>query len=79
MGAIESILKSSVAKMSTIENRSKCFGIFEGVFGLAWFIGSAVLGLIYEYNNLFFIILPIVLQSISIILFIYTVKFTNVK
>lgn len=79
MGAIESILKSSVAKMSTIENRSKCFGIFEGVFGLAWFIGSAILGFIYEYNNLFFITLPIVLQTISVILFIYTVKLTKVK
>lgn len=74
MGAQESILKSSVAKLSNKDNRSKCFGLFEGIFGLNWFIGSFVLGFIYESSILAFIILPIALQFCAIIGYILSIK-----
>lgn len=74
MGAQESILKSSVAKLSTKENRSKCFGLFEGIFGLSWFIGSFVLGLIYEASMIAFIIIPIILQICAIIGYILSIR-----
>ena len=74
MGAQESILKSSVAKLSTKETRSKCFGLFEGVFGLSWFIGSSVLGLIYEASMIAFIIIPIILQICAMIGYILSIR-----
>lgn len=74
MGAQESILKSSVAKLSTKETRSKCFGLFEGIFGLSWFIGSFVLGLIYEASIIAFIIIPIILQICAIIGYILSIR-----
>ena len=74
MGAQESILKSSVAKLSTKETRSKCFGLFEGIFGLSWFIGSSVLGLIYEASIIAFIIIPIILQICAMIGYILSIR-----
>lgn len=74
MGAQESILKSSVAKLSTKETRSKCFGLFEGIFGLSWFIGSFVLGLIYEASMIAFIIIPIILQICAMIGYILSIR-----
>lgn len=74
MGAQESILKSSVAKLSTKETRSKCFGLFEGVFGLSWFIGSFVLGFIYEASMIAFIIIPIILQICAIIGYMLSIR-----
>ena len=74
MGAQESILKSSVAKLSTKETRSKCFGLFEGIFGLSWFIGSFVLGLIYEASIIDFIIIPIILQICAMIGYILSIR-----
>lgn len=74
MGAQESILKSSVAKLSTKETRSKCFGLFEGIFGLSWFIGSFVLGFIYEASMIAFIIIPIILQICAIIGYILSIR-----
>lgn len=74
MGAQESILKSSVAKLSTKETRSKCFGLFEGIFGLSWFIGSFVLGLIYEASIIAFIIIPIILQICAMIGYILSIR-----
>ena len=74
MGAQESILKSSVAKLSTKETRSKCFGLFEGIFGLSWFIGSFVLGFIYEASMIAFIIIPIILQICAMIGYILSIR-----
>ncbi|MDD4355247.1 MAG: MFS transporter, partial [Candidatus Izemoplasmatales bacterium] len=48
MGAHESILKSVVALIVSKEKRATAYGIFNSVFGLAWFLGSVTIGLLYE-------------------------------
>ena len=40
MGAEESIMKSAVAFIVPKNMRSTGFGVFETVFGVAWFLGS---------------------------------------
>lgn len=74
MGAQESILKSAVAKLVGKNNRSLGFGIFEGLFGLCWFIGSLSLGLIYENSLIAFMLISIIMQVIAIPLFIISSK-----
>ncbi len=66
MGAQESILKSAVAKLIDKDHRALGFGIFEGLFGLSWFIGSLLFGVLYEQSLPIFITLSIVIQLISI-------------
>jgi len=48
MGAQESILKAAVAKLMPKAHRSMGFGLFELVFGVAWFMGSWFLGYLYD-------------------------------
>jgi MFS family permease len=48
MGAQESILKSAVTALVPKENRSTGFGVFGVSFGVCWFIGSWVLGILYD-------------------------------
>jgi MFS family permease len=50
MGAQESIMKASVAKLVSKESRATAYGFFNAVFGIAWFVGSAVLGILYAVN-----------------------------
>lgn len=47
MGAQESILKSAVTLIVSKENRSTGFGIFQTSFGVCWFLGSALMGILY--------------------------------
>ncbi len=48
MGAQESILKSVVATIVSKQSRSTGFGIFETSFGILWFLGSWLMGALYD-------------------------------
>lgn len=50
MGAQESILKAAVAGMVPKASRATGYGIFEGAFGLFWFLGSWLLGVLYDLS-----------------------------
>jgi len=48
MGAQESIMKAAVSRIVPKSMRSTGFGIFETGFGVAWFLGSWLLGYLYD-------------------------------
>jgi MFS family permease len=48
MGAQESVLRAAVADMFPPGRRATGYGMFNAGFGLAWFAGSALMGLLYE-------------------------------
>ncbi len=48
MGAQESILKAAITTMVAKERRGTAFGIFNAGFGAFWFIGSWVMGILYD-------------------------------
>jgi len=50
MGAMESIVKAGIAQLVRPERRATAFGTFNAVFGIAWFAGSAALGLLYDWH-----------------------------
>ncbi|MGQ9797263.1 MFS transporter [Desulfosoma sp.] len=48
MGAQESIIRAVVADLVPWDQRATGYGIFNAGFGLAWFAGSAFMGLLYD-------------------------------
>jgi MFS family permease len=48
MGAQESILKAAVSTMVPKSSRATGYGIFELSFGVFWFLGSWLLGILYD-------------------------------
>lgn len=50
MGAQESILKAAVTSMVPKTARATGYGIFECSFGVFWFLGSWLMGLLYDAN-----------------------------
>jgi len=50
LGAQESVLRAAVADLVPAARRASAFGIFHGVFGLAWFLGSLAMGLLYQVS-----------------------------
>ncbi len=47
MGAQESVMRAAAAGMAPAERRGAAFGLFNAGYGLAWFLGSALMGLLY--------------------------------
>ena len=50
MGAQESIMRSSIAIMSTVKRRGSAYGIFNTIFGISWFAGSLLMGILYSIS-----------------------------
>jgi len=47
-GAQESIMRATVAQLAPRDRRATAFGIFNAVYGVAWFAGSVLLGILYD-------------------------------
>jgi MFS family permease len=47
MGVHETILRATVADLVPSEKRGLAYGLFNGLYGVAWFLGSALLGVLY--------------------------------
>ncbi len=50
MGAQESILRATVARMVAPDRRGTAYGILNTAYGLAWFLGSALMGWLYDVS-----------------------------
>lgn len=50
LGAQESILKAEVARMTPPEQRGRAFGLFDTGFGVFWFLGSVLIGYLYDFS-----------------------------
>ncbi len=66
MGVQESILKAAVTSMVPKTNRATGYGIFECAFGVCWFLGSWILGMLYDANLSAMIALSVVAQLAAI-------------
>ena len=47
MGVGDACLRAAIARVVSMHKRGRAFGIFNGVYGLAWFAGSAAMGALY--------------------------------
>ena len=78
MGAQESILKSVVADIVTPEKRGTAYGFFNAIFGFFWFIGSAVMGVLYDHTIVSLVIFSMIVESAAVFtLFLLKSKLGN--
>ena len=66
MGAQESILKAAVSTMVPKISRATGYGIFEFSFGVFWFFGSWLLGVLYDVNITAMIAVSVLAQLAAI-------------
>ncbi|HBR85879.1 MAG TPA: MFS transporter [Firmicutes bacterium] len=66
MGAQESIMKAVVTTMVPKDSRATGYGIFECSFGLFGFLGSWLMGAIYDTSIIALIVVSIAAQALSI-------------
>lgn len=62
LGAQDSCLKAVLSGVVGPEKRSTAFGVFDTGFGIAWFAGSAVMGVLYDKSILALVIFSMILQ-----------------
>lgn len=69
MGVHESIVPAAVATMVPPQRRPSAYGLFTGGYGVAWFIGSAIMGALYDLSIGAVVVFCVVLQLAALPIF----------
>ena len=72
MGAQESVMRATIAELAPADKRGLAFGIFNTGYGLFWFLGSALMGILYDVSIGALVVVSVVMQVASIIILIRT-------
>ncbi len=67
MGTLESVVKAVIAEITPSYQRATAFGMFNGIFGILWLMGSLAAGIMYHYNIGLLILFSIISQMLGII------------
>ena len=74
MGAEDSIMKAAVSQIIPKSMRSSGFGIFETGFGIAWFLGSWLLGALYDFNPVCLVTVSVLAQILAIFFYLACIR-----
>ncbi|HEY2070476.1 MAG TPA: MFS transporter [Rhizomicrobium sp.] len=67
LGAQNSILTAGVARIVPEQSRARAYGLFSGIFGIAWFAGSAVMGTLYDISLPALVLVSIVAEIAALL------------
>jgi MFS family permease len=69
LGAQDACLRSGIATVVSMNKRGGAFGAFNGVYGVMWFLGSLVMGLLYSRSLTALVAFGVVAQLGAAVMF----------
>jgi MFS-type transporter involved in bile tolerance (Atg22 family) len=69
LGAQDACLRSGIATVVSMNKRGGAFGAFNGVYGVMWFLGSVIMGLLYSRSLPALVAFGIVAQLAAAVMF----------
>ncbi|MBN1683985.1 MAG: MFS transporter [Gammaproteobacteria bacterium] len=76
IGTQESILKAAISDSVSRDKRASAFGLFNMVFGFFWFIGSALIGLLYDRVGVISLVLfSVIVQTGAFVVFLKALSY----
>lgn len=74
MGTHESVMRAAVAELVSPDRRGSAYGVFNTGYGIAWFLGSALMGFLYDVSINSLIAFSIVAQIAALPVFLLVAK-----
>ena len=71
VGAQDAILRAGISQVVSMDKRGRAFGAFNAAYGVLWFLGSATMGVLYDYSLFALVIFGIAAQLIAAALFFW--------
>lgn len=66
MGSQESAMKAAIAEMTPADKRGSVYGLFNMLYGVAWFAGSALMGFLYDRSLIGLVIFSLGAQLLAL-------------
>jgi predicted MFS family arabinose efflux permease len=73
-GVMNSVLTAGVAHLVPEHSRARAYGIFSAAFGIAWFLGSALLGALYDISIPLLVIVSVIAELAALIPFVMATR-----
>ena len=74
LGAQDATLRSGISQVVSMNKRGTAFGAFNAVYGVMWFLGSATMGLLYDFSLITLVVFGVVTQLAAAVLFVWVRK-----
>jgi MFS family permease len=66
MGIHETIMRAAIADLTSIDKRGMGYGIFNAIYGASFFIGSALMGVLYDFSLSFITVFVVISQLLAL-------------
>lgn len=70
MGIQETIMRAAIADIIPISRRGFAYGLFNTAYGASWFVGSVVMGFLYDTNINYIMWFVLIIEALAILLFL---------
>lgn len=70
MGALQSTLRAKIANLVPAARRGAAYGIFNSVYGVLWFAGSSIIGILYGRSLVAAVSFAVIAQLTAVPLFV---------
>jgi MFS family permease len=74
MGAQSSIMRAALVDLVPRRQRASGYGTFHAIFGLSWFLGSVLMGFLYDISLAWLIGFSVIVQLLAIPIFVRVSK-----
>ncbi len=70
MGVMDGTLRAGVARLAPLSKRGTAYGAYNAVFGVAWFAGSLIMGILYDRSRPALVLFGLTAQLLAALLFL---------
>ncbi|MEI9885555.1 MAG: MFS transporter [Rhizomicrobium sp.] len=79
LGTLGALMSAAVAQLVPEAMRARAYGTFSATYGISWFAGSALLGLLYDYSRVALVAVAVAMQLLSLLPLGLTLRALNRK
>ncbi len=76
-GTLNALMSASVARLVPEASRARAYGLFSAIYGVAWFAGSALLGVLYDTSRGVLVTVAIAAQLVALVPLMLTIRDFN--
>lgn len=77
MGLHETVMRAAIADLTHIQKRGLAYGLFNALYGGAWFVGSFAAGWLYDRGQVFIFLFVFLMEFLALGVFLKFIKTRN--
>jgi MFS family permease len=74
MGAQESVMRAAIGTIAPRERRATAYGLFNAAYGVTWFPGSWLLGILYDISVIWLVVASCLLQAGALPILVWIIR-----